>query len=167
MVQPYAIDDRYDINILPADDLQRRFAEKAMAVWQGLPQPDRDLLVAFWMGVRFSGRPRRDAPVFWFDEDIAGGVAGETVDGYELHFSVRLLARMPDDVMLVTIAHELGHSLLHAKGYHWGRRSRSQVEAAVDDIVSGWGYKPNIARDWLNATASADRAGHPPGVGES
>jgi len=165
MVDRYVVDDQHEIYVLPADDLQRRFSERAKTVWQGLPQHDRELLVAFWMGVRFSGDPRREAPVFRFDPDIPGGVAAHTVDGYELHFCERLLSQMPDDVMSGTIAHELGHALLHARGYHWGPQSRSHVEAAVDGIVSGWGYDPDIAQDWVTNAPLADPAGNTPAGG--
>lgn len=140
------------LNLLRPDE-QDRLIRLFKEVWHTIPDTDRRLIAAFWLGVRFSNHPRVPAPRIVASDHVANGGAAVAEEGYHLIFSVRHIRAMSDHILKAAIAHELAHVLQHAEGATWGPHTRQEIEDDAEAKTFEWGFNSDELQNWVDTFA--------------
>jgi len=136
-----------------ADAASAQFAKVFSTVWARLPSPAKVSLTIAWRAT--------PATIFltkrWTGQ--VGRLAQCAGQGTILHFYSPALARMPDDVLAVCIAHELARAFLFTTGdpHHCGglddrlfdkTLQYRLAEALARGLCDAWGFNPRLLGRW-------------------
>lgn len=144
-------------------DLQR-FAGVFTSVWEKIDREDRKRIDQHWSSEDLLNPPRLELQLPWGGDEQAIASTGDC--GTLLKFDWKTLEILPDHVMQVPIAHEMGHVYQWAIGKNrlnmtpsdllrpielllLPRYENTLVEIHADQMVERWGFDPVLKDAYL------------------